>query len=103
VPNVSCYLTASYYAGVEHGEKDPTTFRYDHVAYFDVGVDIRDNYNVGLQQAGTTDSFYVPAGGGITATQFTVVFVSRHNRGTPADHKRAYCQRTGTPWPTNSL
>jgi hypothetical protein len=103
VPGVPCYLRGSYYAGLEHGEGDPTNLKYSHVMLVDVNTDVRDAYNLGQVVANASDSVFIPAGAPSgTAVQYVVIFVERHNRGTSQDHKRVYLSRgTVSNWTAN--
>jgi hypothetical protein len=89
VTGVACYLSASYYKGLEHGEKDSAQFKYDHVMLVDLTVDIRDSYNTG--SVGNPDQVFIPNHNGVI---YAVVFVERRGWGTPFDHKRVYLSRT---------
>lgn len=82
VPQVPIYLE-NRYQDIKPGSP------YTHIVRFAVGVDIRD-----------TDGLVVPDQ---TQNTFTVVFVARVGKGTSADHKIAYVNRTNAIWPTDDL
>src|SRR5262245_4527836 len=95
----ACHLTADFYTGTEHGEGDATARRYSHVLLVGPGVDIRDDYNLGVMGA-NFDNVYVPDQNG---TRFSVIFVERKLAGTPHDHKKVYLARWAPAWPTQEV
>jgi hypothetical protein len=100
--NVPGFLTADYARHTESGEKDSYAFRFTHTLLIDSAVYAFDTYDAGAQPGGS-DSVIWPSGGGITATDFTVIFVETKGRGTPWVHLKLYLDRGVPPWPTTRL
>jgi hypothetical protein len=94
---VACHFRPDYSAGLEHGEGDSGSFRFDAVALVDLSVDIRDGYSVGV--LGSCDMVFVPDRNGV---KWKVVFVERVGWNTPHDHKRVYLQRVQNVWPNST-
>jgi hypothetical protein len=95
VAAVPCALIAAFREGSEASEGDQD-FRFTHLLYCDVGVDIRDNY----PNAPSDNNVFVPDQAG---TQFEVVFVEQVNRGQAGSHLRVFLDRRQPTWPTSEL
>ena len=76
-------------------------FRYTHLLYVDLAVDIRDVFDTGtMLSTPPPDRVYIPNRDG---TMFRVVFVERLHRGTTQDMKRVYLTRGRVAWPSCEL
>jgi hypothetical protein len=92
VQGVKCFLSASYFEGLEHGEKDSIVDKFTHWMMVDLNTDIRDDYDAGtLPRSGNFDTIYVPNQNGPFIAK--VIFVERKGYGTGNDYKKVYLQR----------
>ncbi len=93
-----CLFRPDYSTGLECGEGDGATFRFDAVLLCDLNTDVRDAYDAGLVN-GQADTVYLPDKSG---TAWKAIFVERVGWGTASDYKRVYLQRAAVPpWPTS--
>jgi hypothetical protein len=98
VANVPIFLVANYERHMESGEGDAMTTRFSHHALMPYGTDVRDGYSYGVP--GNGDSIRFPAGVGVAATKFNVIFVETKAKGTPQEHLKVYLDRQTPPWPS---
>lgn len=93
VNGVAFCLQAKFAQGQEAGEGD-TTFQWTHLGFFDMAVDVRDNW------PGAINAYlYVPD---VTSVKYGIIMVEVINRGTPAAYKKVYLHREAVTWPTTA-
>jgi hypothetical protein len=99
VAAVPCYFKALFQVGLETGEGDATSKKFDHVLVVDCSTDIRDAYDAGAIGA-TADTVYIPDKNGVG---YTVIYVEIMHWGMAGQHKGVYVSRKTTTFPTNNL
>jgi hypothetical protein len=99
VAAVACFFKAIFSLGLENGEGDATSKKFDHVLIVDCSTDIRDAYNAGTIGA-TADTVYIPDKNGVG---YTVIYVELQSWGMPGQHKKIYVSRKTTTFPTTNL
>jgi hypothetical protein len=99
---VKIFLREDFEAAAEAMEGGSAVgYNWTHLALMPATTDIRDGFaGGGGSPESTADSIHVPDD---TGTEFLVIFVERHGRGTASDHKKVYLNRAAPTWPSNEV
>jgi hypothetical protein len=91
IAGVACHLAPDWRLGSQNAQGDPV-WRWTHVMYCNIGVDIRDGW-----PTAPANSVYMP---NFNGTQFKVIFVETVNRGQGNTYLRVFLKRLDPAWPT---
>jgi hypothetical protein len=92
--SVACHIAPDWRLGSQNSQGN-TTWRWTHVMYCNLGVDIRDGWPTGV-----ANRVYMPDK---TGTRFDVIFVETVNRGQGNSYLRIFLNRNAPSWPTSNL
>jgi hypothetical protein len=91
---VACHLAPDWRLGSQNAQGD-LNWRWTHVMYCNLGVDIRDGWPTAI-----ANRVYMPD---LTGTRFDVVFVEVVNRGQANGYLRIFLKRNTPSWPTANI
>ena len=95
-----CHLEGEFEMATQHSHGDSSSFRWTHLCYVQMGLDVRDSW-----PSAPVNQFLSPSvlnQDGIP-TIYLVVFVEVVNRNTPNAYQRLFLQRQDPDWPTQNI